>query len=87
MATTFECAVGDFALHLNSSTGLYSMACLDQDGIPYMGGLTFSQSSDGGGGTSPDPVTSFVDGHILGWGVALAMAAAWGMHILRRSAT
>lgn len=34
-----------------------------------------------------DPINAFVDGHILGWGVALAMAAAWGIHILRRAAT
>lgn len=34
-----------------------------------------------------DPVEAFVDGHILGWGVALAMAAAWGVNVLRRAAT
>jgi len=38
-------------------------------------------------GDPTDPVESFFDGHILGWGVALAMAAAWGVHILRRAAT
>lgn len=45
--------------------------------------------ADPSGGSTPtgDPVEAFIDGHLLGWGVALAMAAAWGVNILRRAAT
>jgi len=32
-----------------------------------------------------DPVQSFQDGAIIGWGIAAAMAAAWAIHFLRRA--
>ena len=32
-----------------------------------------------------DPYTNFIDGNLLGWGVVLCMALAWGVVVLRRS--
>lgn len=32
-----------------------------------------------------DPTTGFSDGMELGWGVVAAMAAAYGVHLLRRA--
>lgn len=32
-----------------------------------------------------DPVENFTDGNILGWLVVAAMAAAWGLMVLKRS--
>lgn len=34
-----------------------------------------------------DPTTNFTDGMILGWGVVAAMAAAYGIHLMRRALT
>lgn len=31
-----------------------------------------------------DTTASFVDGHLLGWGVVAAMVVAWSIHVLRR---
>lgn len=32
-----------------------------------------------------DPYSKFIDGNLLGWGVVLCMALAWGVVVLRRS--
>ena len=34
---------------------------------------------------SGTPAEMFIDGNLLGWGVAAAMAAAWSLHVLRRA--
>lgn len=34
--------------------------------------------------TTTIPTENFLDGSILGWGVALAMVAAWAIHSMRR---
>lgn len=34
---------------------------------------------------SDDPVASFTDGHLLGWGVVAAMALTWGVMAMRRA--
>lgn len=34
--------------------------------------------------TPNTPIEAFQDGQVLGWGVALAMAVAWGVMMLRR---
>lgn len=43
--------------------------------------------ADPSGASPADPVEAFIDGHILGWGVVAAMAAAYGIHLLRRALT
>lgn len=49
-----------------------------------VGSCTIADPS-GDSASSTDPVEAFADGHILGWGVALAMVAAWSIHVLRRA--
>lgn len=81
-----ECGPGASAeIILQVSSGKGQIACVDGEGAVAFPGPVLVPWDD-----SPDsgsPVESFMDGHVLGWGVALAMAAAWGIHILRRAAT
>lgn len=81
-----ECGPGTSAeIIVQWNTGIGQIACVDGEGNVVFPGpvlVPWNESPDSG-----SPVESFMDGHVLGWGVALAMAAAWGIHILRRAAT
>lgn len=71
MIYSFECSAG--VLQVDAG----SLSCTDSGVLSV---LPVAYAID-----TTDPSTGFSDGMVLGWGVVAAMAAAYGVHLLRRA--
>lgn len=72
MLYSFDCSAGV----LQVSGG--ALSCSDAAGTLTVTPVAYAIDTT-------DPSTGFSDGLTLGWGIAAAMVAAYGIHVLRRA--
>jgi hypothetical protein len=85
MIPSVNCTVGYPAFTATSlgTSWAARFTCVDTSGDPTNGipQLVNVQIQE----AVPDPVSSFTDGAVLGWGVVAAMVAAYAIKLLQRS--